>query len=414
MFKKVYSLTQKSKKILIIGHVWPQPNATAAGEHIIHLIRFFKDLNYQLFFVSAAQQPQNYDVFTELSIDTASVAINDDNFDKLLLDYKPNVVLFDRFMVEEQFSWRVKKVCPNAIRILDTEDLHFLRKQRQKGLNTVIDELLTDQAKRELASMYRCDLNLMISLKEIDLLKNTYNFPENLLHYIPLLSTKIENDLFKGYNERKDVVFVGNFLHEPNWHAVQVLKKEIWPLLSEKIPNAQLHIYGAYATEKNYQLHNEKQGFFVHGYIEDLKAVLEKSSLLLAPLYFGAGQKGKLLKAMQCGTPTITTSIGAEAMQFDKSWPGAIADNVNDFVKSTVSLYTNKDLWDKAQQNITELVNSHYLYSMHFNVFKEKLEDLITNITFYRSNNIMGQILWHQSMRSTEFMSRWIIEKNKS
>ncbi|WP_010182879.1 glycosyltransferase [Aquimarina agarilytica] len=414
-------MSEKSSKLLIIGHVWPQPNATAAGEHMLHLIHFFKDLKYQIFFVSAAQQPSDFNVFENLVIQTASVAINDDNFDTLLLDYAPDVVLFDRFMVEEQFSWRVKKECPNAIRILDTEDLHFLRKQRQKALNTIttttttttIVDSLSDQAKRELASMYRCDLNLMISLKEIDILTTTYNFPKHLLHYIPLLSDKVENDLFIPFNERKDLVFVGNFLHEPNWHAVQILKKEIWPVLSKKIPNVKLHIYGAYATEKNYQLHNEKQGFLVHGYVKDLEAVLEKSSLLLAPLYFGAGQKGKLLKAMQCGTPTVTTSLGAEAMQFDKLWPGAIADDINDFIERVITLYTDAYQWNKAQQNIAELVNSHYLYNTHFNFFKEKLVELIENITIHRTKNITGQILWHQSMRSTEFMSRWIIEKNK-
>jgi hypothetical protein len=39
---------------------------------------------------------------------------------------QPSIVLFDRFMIEEQFGWRVEN-CPNAVRILDTEDLHCLR-----------------------------------------------------------------------------------------------------------------------------------------------------------------------------------------------------------------------------------------------------------------------------------------------
>ncbi len=406
-------MIQKSKKILIIGHVWPQPNATAAGEHMLHLIHFFKNFGYQLFFVSAAQQPDNYKIFSELSIDTAVVAINDATFDRLLLEYEPNIVLFDRFMVEEQFSWRVKKICPNAIRILDTEDLHFLRKQRQKQLNTTGDILLTDDAKRELASMYRCDLNLMISLKEMEFLKTTYNFPDQLLHYIPLLSDFIEEDTFNSFENRRDLVFVGNFLHNPNWHAVQVLKREIWPLLSKQLPDVKLHIYGAYATEKNYQLHNEKQGFLVHGYVKDIETVLQKSRLLIAPLYFGAGQKGKLLKAMQCGTPTITTTIGAEAMQFDKLWPGVIVDSVKDFVAQTVLLYKSVDQWNTAQKSIPDLVNTHYLFEKHYQVFKEKLEELTNGIIAHRNSNIIGQILWHQSMRSTEFMSRWIIEKNK-
>ncbi|WP_010522931.1 glycosyltransferase [Aquimarina agarivorans] len=406
-------MKENNVKLLVIGHVWPQPNATAAGEHLLHLIQFFKEINCEILFASASQQPSDYNVLSDLKIPMIMVSINDPNFDTLLLDFKPNMVLFDRFMVEEQFGWRVKKVCPDAICILDTEDLHFLRKQRKKQLSKPIEHLLSDDAKRELASMYRCDLNLMVSLKEIELLKSKYNFPEYLLHYIPLLTKKIVPDSFTNFGARKDVVFVGNFLHAPNWHAVQLLKKEIWPVLSKLLPEAQLHIYGAYATEKNYQLTNKKERFIVHGYVADLESVLSKTKLLLAPLYFGAGQKGKLLKAMQCGTPTITTTIGAEAMQFDKSWPGRVTDTINEFVNQTVLLYNNANAWKIAQQNIAVLVNAHYLYDTHLSIFKEVIADLISDIDIIRNKNITGQILWHQSMRSTEFMSRWIIEKNK-
>jgi hypothetical protein len=45
----------------------------------------------------------------------------------------PDIVVFDRYMTEEQFGWRVIKNCPKALRILDTEDLHFLRKARGSG-----------------------------------------------------------------------------------------------------------------------------------------------------------------------------------------------------------------------------------------------------------------------------------------
>jgi hypothetical protein len=39
-------------------------------------------------------------------------------------ELNPAVVLFDRFMMEEQFGWRVSENCPDALRLLDTEDLH--------------------------------------------------------------------------------------------------------------------------------------------------------------------------------------------------------------------------------------------------------------------------------------------------
>jgi hypothetical protein len=61
------------------------------------------------------------------------IALNSSSFDVFVKQLQPSIVLFDRFMIEEQFGWRVAENCPNAVRILDTEDLHCLRLARQKA-----------------------------------------------------------------------------------------------------------------------------------------------------------------------------------------------------------------------------------------------------------------------------------------
>jgi len=63
---------------------------------------------------------------------TNRIAPNDPMFDSFVSDLDPHVVLFDRFTLEEMFGWRVFAHAPNALRILDTQDLHFLRHQRQQ------------------------------------------------------------------------------------------------------------------------------------------------------------------------------------------------------------------------------------------------------------------------------------------
>ncbi|TYA96141.1 glycosyltransferase, partial [Seonamhaeicola marinus] len=68
----------------------------------------------------------------------------------------PKVVMFDRFMTEEQFGWRVTEQCPNALKILDTEDLHCLRKGRHQAFKegALFNKtyLFNAIAKREIAS----------------------------------------------------------------------------------------------------------------------------------------------------------------------------------------------------------------------------------------------------------------------
>jgi len=83
-------LDKKAQKLLIIGHVWPQPNASAAGEHMMHLIQLFTDLGFHIYFASAAQQPENYKDLEGVKITTTSVEINNDAFDEYLNSIKPD------------------------------------------------------------------------------------------------------------------------------------------------------------------------------------------------------------------------------------------------------------------------------------------------------------------------------------
>src|SRR5690606_32053917 len=208
-------------------------------------------------------------------------------------------------------------------------------------------ELYNETTFREIAAILRCDLSLLISEVEKDLLIQQFKISPSLLHYIPFLETTThceprEESTIKDFDQRKDFVFIGNFNHEPNWQTVLYLKKEIWPKLRKEVPSAQLHIYGAYPTQKVWDLHNEKEGFLVHGKVENALKVISQARILLAPIPFGAGQKGKFIDAMQAGTPIATNSIGSESM-FDEIIPGISEDNENQFIEKTIELYQNEN-----------------------------------------------------------------------
>ena len=119
------------KKILVIGYVWPEPNSSAAGSHMLSILRLFKQQGWQIEFASPAQNSDHMIDLAKEGISSKSITLNCDSFDTYITDYQPDIVLFDRFMMEEQFAWRVEKHCPDALKILDTEDLQCLRSARQ-------------------------------------------------------------------------------------------------------------------------------------------------------------------------------------------------------------------------------------------------------------------------------------------
>ena len=415
------------KKLLVLGYVWPEPNSSAAGSHMLSLLTFFIQQGWQITFASPAQQGEHKVDLTALGIEEKAVALNCSSFDDFISELNPNMVLFDRFMIEEQFGWRIIKHCPDALRILDTEDLHSLRHARHQALKqnrplTKFD-LNSDIAKREIAAIFRCDLSLIISDYELQLLKNHYTVPEHILLHCPfILDIQNFSHADKSYSDRQYFISMGNFRHQPNWDAVLFLKQNIWPFIRKQLPKAELHIYGAYPPPKATQLHNERQGFLIKGWAQDAKYVMQQARVCLAPLRFGAGIKGKLAEAMLCGTPNVTTNIGTEGMKMGLDWPGLITDLTNfdnqeasaeDFANHAVRLYQDETLWQQKQVYGYQLIKTHFDKDKIQSKLLTRITDIEDNLDFHRATNFIGQMLQHHQLKSTQYMAQWIEAKNR-
>lgn len=411
----------QTKKLLIIGFVWPEPNSSAAGGRMMQLISIFKENGFEITFASPALDSDFMVNLSEFEVDKKSIELNNSSFDDFIIELNPDVVLFDRFMIEEQFGWRVAENCPKAIRLLDTEDLHCLRIARQKafkenGVFELTDLLSEEVAKREIASILRCDLSFIISQFEMKILNEVFKIDSSLLHYLPFLVDEMsEEDLLglPSFDERKNFIFIGNFLHEPNWNTVQHLKETIWPLIKKDFPDAVLEIYGAYPSQKVLQLHQPKNGFFIMGRAEDANKVVKNARVVLAPIRFGAGLKGKLLEAMQCGTPSVTSTIGSEAMYANLPWNGFITDDIQEFARHAISLYQDENLWKQSQRNGIAIVNKCYQKEKYSEELITLINSLLNDFENHRLHNFMGSLLQHHTLKSTKYMAKWIEAKNK-
>ncbi|MFX0557006.1 glycosyltransferase [Maribacter sp. CXY002] len=410
----------KINKLLIIGLTWPEPNSTGAGVRMMQLIDVFIDANYDVTFASAATQTQFSADLKEIGIKIQSIVLNDTSFDTFIHTLSPDIVLFDRFLTEEQFGWRVTETCPNAIRVLDTEDLHSLRHVREHCFKKDLPFctktwLQDDKTKREIASIYRSDLSLIISSYEMQLLMELVRIDKRFLLHLPFMVNEIDDlTTWPKFEQRKNFVFIGGGKHKPNLDAINYLKSDIWPKIYEKLPTTKMNIYGAYLPQQILEMNNPKQGFLVKGRAEEVKTVTENARICIAPIRFGAGIKGKLLHAMQFGTPSITTSIGAEGMYDNLPWNGAIEDETEKIVRAAVSLYTSKEAWISAQNNGKILINKYYAKSKLTERLLKSIESIFTHKEKHRSKNFIGNLLQHHTLLATKYMGKWIEEKNKT
>jgi len=409
-------------QILMIGSVWPEPTSSGASLRLMQYIKLFRMQGWSVTFVSTAAESEYMADLEVLSVRCLPVAVNDSFFDLFIKEMQPDIVLFDRFSIEEQFGWRVENNCPNALRLLETIDLHCLRharhmqfkRQAEVVQEVSIADLYNDVAQREIASIYRSDLSVLTSDYEMDLLQCSFSIPLDLIHYGAYLFEKTDvPESLPGFEQRHHFMTIGNFRHAPNWDAVLWLKQQIWPLIRAQLPNAELHVYGAYAPPKATALHDAKSGFHVLGRAGDVNDVMMPARVCLAPLRFGAGIKTKLADAMRNGTPSITTGVGAEGMTGGLSWGGVIADDAKSFADAAVKLYLQKDDWEQAQSHGFDILRSQF--DMHVNgpLLIQRIQQIRANLEQHRMQNFYGSMLRHHQHRSTEFMSRWIEAKNK-
>ena len=381
---------------------------------MLQLIVALQSAEYAITFASASPKNEFTQQLHALGCLTNQIELNNPSFDEFITKLQPDIVMFDRFMTEEQFGWRVIEQCPDALRVLDTEDFHGLRKARELTVKSDSTEwrhyLFNDTTKRELASMLRCDLSLIISEAEIKILR-ALGIPDFLLHYVPfILHTEINKEI-ASFERRNDFVTIGNFKHAPNEDAVYYLKETIWPVIRKQLPKAELHIYGAYSQQKHQQLNDSSEGFIVKGKAEDALKTVGNYKVLLAPLRFGAGLKGKLIDAMQSGTPVVMSSIAAEGIYDEME--AELEIEIENFASEAVELYQNEHLWIELQKKGFQCLNERFSKKKHAEELVIKIASLKQHLEKHRNQNALGQVLQHQSLLAHRYLSKWIEEKTK-
>jgi hypothetical protein len=373
-------------------------------------------------------------------------------FEKALYAAAPDAVVFDRFMAEEAFSFRVRQARPQAARILDMQDMHSLRRARQavveggggvaEALATIPDSASSKDLARELASVHRSDLSLVCSSTELNLLRGEFGVAPSKLALATFFCDPMSQErtaALPTFSDRSGFVTIGNFRHAPNLDSVAWLCGEVWPLVRASLPEATLTIFGAFpdhvpGTPHNrgatggakQRFHDPSQRVFVGGRAESVSSALIPARVLLAPLRFGAGIKGKIVDAWQHGLPVVTTPIGAEGMFHDDShassttvtsadqkesprWGGSWSSvSAAEVAAAAVHLHETSSVWSEAQQAGYDLVDNLFSSSAGLGSLRTRLEGCLRDLPQARQRDYVGAILWHHTARSTEYFSRWV------
>lgn len=311
-------------------------------------------------------------------------------------------MVFDRFVTEERWGPRVREKWPTSIRVTDTQDLHFLRRSRVRKVQWSEHD---EDFLRELASLYRSDLSLVLSSFELDLLASLA-VPPALLHYTPLFYPEGSGIVRDDSSARRGFAFIGNYRHSPNYEGVFWFTREVWPLLRTRLPQAHLSLGGAFAPREVSSLHAPERGIFFAGQVESSDAFLAGAQVNLAPLLSGAGMKGKILSGWNSGTPCVSTTLGAEGM--GEPFGGLVADGTDAFVEACVQLHTDAELWATCSAVGLQSVRQNFAGPPIVRGLAAQLSEIRQNLDAHRRSNRVGAMLNLSLNQGLKYFSKWI------
>jgi glycosyltransferase involved in cell wall biosynthesis len=216
---------------------------------------------------------------------------------------------------------------------------------------------LPESAYVEIASMLRCDAVLLVSEAEQQILTRDVGLPAEKFHVV---STIHEADSsIRSFADRGGFSFIGYGGHLPNVDSIEYIVASIWPGIRRQLPHAQLNVYGYKLPPKVLALDEPTAGVFVRGFVEDHRAAIAASRVMLAPLRFGAGVKGKICEAFAVGTPVVTSPMGAEGID-DEGHALAVETDAQRFIDRALEIYLNEDVWARASRNGLHLVQQRF------------------------------------------------------
>lgn len=343
----------ENKTVVVFCGMFPEHDKDSGSNRLKEIIEAFRDLKFLVTVVCRDtyidnSYIENYlktgiNVFYEhdKKISIKDYLYNQKLKPKLAWFYGPNVFM--------EYYRTAKKYLPMAKLAYDMVDIHHLRFERAieiEPLRISLRKKYKKYKKIEIEASKIADYVIAISdfeekymadFCDVNKIKNISN-----VHY-----PKIEKDKTLSFEERKDILFIGS-MHSPNIDSLYYLYKEIMPLVWDKIPELKVNIIG---NVKDAISDINHPNFIFLGYVRNIEDLFVSNKLMVAPLRFGAGVKGKIGQSLEYYLPAITSTIGAEGMKLINGESALIEDTAEGFATAIINLYNDKELWQKLQDN---------------------------------------------------------------
>lgn len=333
-------LPGENKNLIFLYHTIPTPDIDSGSRRIIEILKIIISLNYNVYYLTHDDKDKSHYVQNLYNLGIKKVLVADPKNNKYLhnhiedLCFKEGltfqVAIFEFYEMYCEYWEKIKYFVPNIKTIVDSVDVHWVRKLSNP--NNTQSDIENIQIQKNQEKKAYIESNVVFAVTEEDkaeILKECPTANIKILSNIHTLDPDPpkENTLL---HKSKDLIFVGGDNHTPNTDAA--LKAiDIFQLFIKKYPEFQdskLHIVGKRTNQKILS-HSKTVGIVIHNQLSDdeLKNLYQSVYAALCPITWGSGIKGKVCEAISKFLPVITTNNGAAGLNLIKNQDAFISDS---------------------------------------------------------------------------------------
>jgi len=358
----------RGMSILVIEDGLPTPDRDAGSARITQILRSLSTRYRPVFVpISYPEWPHYEELLWKMGVETTTGA----EYLRIARKRDFPLAIVSRPDVAAAVIPTLRRRFPSMKVIFDMVDVHFVRFQREYDLTR--DTAADKEAKRykqleaKLARM--ADLIWCASTEDERVMNELA--PKTPSVVIPTIHPVSEH--VNGFDEREGLLFIGSMSHSPNVDSLAYLIKDVMPLVRSKLPGVKLHVVGSGRHDIS---SFSSADTLIMGYVPDIEPLLASCKLMVAPLRFGAGMKGKIGESLAHGLPVVTTSIGAESIGIRSEVEVMIADTEQGLADAIVRAYNDKQLWESMSANGRQLVRARYAPEVIGGLIMESIERL--------------------------------------
>lgn len=341
-----------NKTIVFINDSMLTPDKDSGSNRLKEIILSFKELGYNC--IICTKNTYRTDEYANYFSNLGIIIYVETNQYKSFFDFLKSVPKVDYVWYYSPDTLKdnlkkITKILPNSKSIFDMVDIHFLRLKRAIKLEPTRISLIKKHKKYfEIETKLAKKADYVIAISDVEKkIMSEYIDANKLITISNIHYPKIKKEDSLPFEKREDLLFIGS-THAPNVDALHYLYNDIMPIVWKKLPEVKVNIIGNVNNRISDICHPK---IIFKGYVPDIESFFITNKIMIAPLRYGAGVKGKIGQAFEYYLPVVTSSIGAEGMKLVNQKNALIDDSKEGFAAAIIELYTNKNLWLELQNN---------------------------------------------------------------